>query len=431
MRQAATTVLQTLQNAGFQAFFAGGCVRDSLLGLEPHDWDVATSATPDQVAEVFPDSNFVGSNFGVSVVRVAGFQIETATFRTDGAYTDNRRPDTVKFTLDPREDVRRRDFTVNALLMDLDGNVHDFVGGQKDLANCVLRTVGDPNARFTEDALRLLRAVRFTAKLGFTMDPATKAAVTANATRLATVPGERVSDELGKMLTSGGAHTAFTLLLETGLAAVVLPELLPMVGCEHRSTYHPEGDVANHTRLLLAGLDSGCSVTLALASLLHDVAKPNTLVEHENRNTFHGHETVGADMTRVILRRLKFPNDVVDTVVSHVKNHMKFFCVKQMKRSTLMRFLRTPNFDELLALGRLDVGASNNDFSDVDFVAEFLAVNEVELNRPRLVNGDDLIALGMKPGPNFKVLLDAAETEQFEGRLTTRVEALAFIQARS
>jgi poly(A) polymerase len=253
-----------------------------------------------------------------------------------------------------------------------------------------------------------------------------------NAHLVANVSAERVKDELSRMLVSGNADAAFDMLLETGLAAVVMPELCDFVGCEHNSSFHPEGDVANHVRLLLRGLEKGCSLTLALSCLLHDIAKPRTRgLTKEGRTHFRGHEHVGAVMANDILRRLKFPNDVTETVVSNVKNHMKFFVARQMKRSTLMRFLRQPNFAELLALGRLDVGASNKDFSDVDFVERFMNENAEELTADRLVNGDDLIAMGFVPGPNFKVLLDLVETEQFEGRVTTREAALNFLRKRS
>lgn len=430
LRAAALTVMGVLKGAGFEAFLVGGCVRDTLLGKTPKDFDVTTSATPEQVHALFPDnSEFVGAKFGVTLVKSdAGF-VEVATFRTEGAYSDNRRPDSVAFTTDVREDVTRRDFTVNALLMDENGNVTDHVGGVVDAENRMLRCVGDADARFSEDALRMLRAVRLCAKNGLTLEPNTFHAVRRNAHLLSAISAERVAGELNAMLACGHADVAFDLLLNTGVAAVVMPELCAFVGCEHNSpNFHPEGDVANHVRLLLRGLEKDCSVTLALAALLHDVAKPNTRgVLPNGRTHFRGHEKVGADMTRDILRGLKYSNDVVDTVVSHVRNHMKFFVAREMKRSTLVRFLKTPNFTELLALGRLDVAASCNDFSDLEFVERFLTENADELARPRLVNGDDLVALGFLPGPNFKVLLERVETEQFEGRLTTREAALNFV----
>ena len=428
---AALSVMAALNDAGFEAFMVGGCVRDMLLGREPKDYDVTTNATPEQVSTLFNNAEFVGSHFGVSLVRVGNFDVEVATYRRDGKYSDNRRPDSVELTMDVNEDVKRRDFTVNALLMNVNGDVVDYVGGKLDLSNRVLRCVGNANDRFNEDALRMLRAVRFCATYEFELDPDTFYAMKHNAHLVANVSAERVNSELSRMLTCGHADVAYDLLLETGLAAVVMPELCDFVGCEHNSSFHPEGDVANHVRLLLRGLKRDCSLTLALAALLHDVAKPRTRgLTKDGRTHFRTHEMVGAVMTNDILHRLKFSNDVTDKVVSHVKNHMKFFVTRQMKRSTLMRFLRMPNFEELLELGKLDVAASNNDFSDVEFVERFMNENATELKAERLVNGDDLIALGFVPGPNFKLLLEQVETEQLEGRLTTREAALNFLRKR-
>ena len=427
----AVYVMETLENAGFTALISGGFVRDFVMGLDPHDLDIATSATPTQVAKLFSNSKFVGENFGVSLLSVGKDKFEVATFRLDAAFTvnsDGRHPDEVKFTTSAEEDSYRRDFTCNSLFMDRHGKVFDFNGGVADINNKILRCVGNPYDRFREDSLRILRCVRFCSRLGFTVEAETKTAIVNLARTVNNLPAERVAGELSKMLTSGHADVAFDLLLETGLAKFVMPELCAFVGCEHNSSFHPEGDVANHVRLLLAGLEKGCSLTLALSTLLHDIAKPRTRgLTKEGKTHFRGHENVGAGMANDILHRLKFSNDVTDVVVSHVRNHMKFFVARQMKRSTLMRFLRQPNFAELLALGKLDVAASNKDFSDVEFVERFMRENADELSRDRLVNGDDLIALGFMPGPNFKVLLERVETEQFEGKLVTREEALNFL----
>ena len=430
LRNCALNVLRQLSAAGYTAHFVGGCVRDTLLGLEPKDFDVTTNATPEQVAAVFPDNyDFVGAHFGVSLLKFGnGMDVEVATWRTDGDYSDNRRPNSVYFTTSVQEDVLRRDFTINALLMTADGEVVDYVNGLEDLRNKVVRCVGDPDTRFMEDALRMLRAVRFCAKLDFTLEVRTHLAVMRNAELVKHVSAERVATELSRMLTSGHADQAFWLLLNTELADFVMPELLPMLSCEHRSpVWHPEGSVAKHTALLLKGLEKDCSVTLALAALLHDVAKPNCMEVLSDRNTFKGHERVGAEMTTAILRRLKFSNDVVDTVTSHVANHMKFFTARQMKTSTLVRFARTPNFDELLALARLDVGASNQNFTDVEFVERFLEEQAANVAASRLVTGKDLLEMGLVPGPHFKTLLDAVETAQLDGKVSNREEALAWI----
>ena len=432
MREAAFEVVNTLVNAGHTAYVVGGAVRDSLMGTTPKDYDVTTSATPDEVAALFPENyDFVGAHFGVSLLKFGSVVVETATFREDGAYSDSRRPDSVTLTTSAKDDVTRRDFTVNALLMNTDGTVVDYVGGVADLNNRVLRCVGNATARFQEDPARLLRAVRFAAKYGFTLETETEAAVVANASLVTKVAVERVAGELSKMLTTGHADVAFRMLLKTGLMEFVMPELVAMVGCEHNSPdMHPEGDVANHTELLLKGLTNGCSLTLALAVLCHDSGKPSTLKVGENRNTFYNHENVGAEMAKVMLTRLKFPNSVVETVTSHVKNHMKFFAVRGMKVSTLLKFARTPNFSELFELGRLDVSASNNDFTDLNFLTDFLASHAAELTSTRLVNGNDLLALGVVPGPVFKTLLDAVEVEQMEGRVTTKEAALEFLRGQ-
>ena len=431
MREAAFGAVNVLTANGHSAFVAGGAVRDLILGREPHDFDVTTSATPAEVAALFPENyDFVGAHFGVSLLKFGTFTVEVATFRTDGSYADNRRPDSVTLVKDVQLDVARRDFTVGALLMDANGDVFDYVGGMKDLENRVLRCVGNPFDRFEEDALRMLRAVRFCAQLGFTMHPETFAAVCANASRVQSVSAERVASELGKMFTSGHADVAFYLLQSIGLAQYVMPELVPMVGCEHDNpVHHPEGDVASHTGLLLAGLPKDCSLTLALGALLHDVGKPVCrTVTADGHVVFRGHAEVGAKMAEEILRRLKFSNEVVATVVSHVANHMRFFQVSKMKRSTLVRFARTPNFTELVEVARLDASASSGNMSDVEFVEKFLEEHEEELHCARLVTGNDLVAMGLTPGPAFKTLLDAVETEQLEGRVTTREAALDFVR---
>jgi len=432
-KNTAQHVVEVLTAAGHSAFMVGGCVRDTVLGREPKDWDVCTSANPQQVSDLFPTNfDFVGAHFGVSLLKFDEATVEVATFRQDGDYSDGRRPDTVSFCSDVREDVSRRDFTMNALLMTATGEVVDHVNGLADLQAALVRCVGDADTRFEEDALRMLRAVRFCAQLGFELAPETFAAVCRNAHLVQQLSVERVAGELSKMLTSGRANAAFELLHSTGLMQFVLPELVPMFGCEHNSPeFHPEGDVANHTALLLAGLEKGCSLTLALAALLHDMGKPATRAEKANgRATFYGHEKVGAEMAEQLLHRLKFPNDVVATVCNHVANHMKFFAVRSMKRSTLLRFLREPNHAELRQLGFLDVRASNKDFSDLHFLEQFETDNAAVVHAKALVNGNDLIALGFVPGPQFKTMLTAVETEQFEGRVTTREAALEFLRVQ-
>ena len=427
----ATLVLTKLEEAGFEAYFVGGCVRDSVLKLPVHDYDLTTSATPEQVAQVFPGTKLVGANFGVSLVTLNDHQFEVATFRTDGAYSDNRRPDSVAFTTDVREDVKRRDFTMNALLMDSRGAVLDFVGGLVDLQNKVLNTVGEPEDRFAEDALRLLRAVRFAARFGLTLHENVERAVRELSVGVLTLPNERVSGELTKMLTGGNVHLAFELMDRTGLLAHVFPQVVAMHGVDQNPLHHPEGDVWTHTMKLLAQLPAGCSLTLALAALLHDVAKPVTAVRNPatGHNRFLGHDEVGAEMARNMLRSLQFSNEVADTVGTLVDQHMQFFNVRVMKQSKLKKFVRQEHFAELLELNRLDTMASDCNMTDNDFAREFAENTPDEELRPvRLLTGHDLLDMGFKAGPQFKTLLSELETAQLEGAVTTRDEAVAFVE---
>jgi poly(A) polymerase len=429
LKTLANKVLHQLSEAGFESYLVGGCVRDLLLGNEPKDFDIVTSATPTQVAEVFPGASLVGAHFGVSIIQMEGHTFELATMRRDGVYVDSRRPEEVTFTTDVYEDMQRRDLTVNAMVMDLNGNVHDLGnGGLEDLKNKVLRAVGVPADRFEQDALRLLRAVRFACKLGFTIEPNTLKGMQENAHRIVFVSAERVAQELVDILTSGRADVGMELLLQTRLLGFVLPEVQAMVGVEQNDLHHPEGDVWVHTKLLLAQLEKGCSVTLALAALLHDVAKPVTKGEKNGQPTFYGHEEVGAKMTRDILNRLRFSTDVVDTVVSHVAQHMDFRLVQEMRKAKVMRFLAQPNFAELLALHKLDATAGRVNLVHAEFVEKLLAETpEEKLHPVLLVTGRDLIEMGMKPGPLFKTLLFEVGNAQLAGEVTTKEEALAFV----
>jgi len=429
----AMKVMQILENEGFTSFLAGGGVRDTLLDLPVHDYDITTSATPDQVAKIFPGSKFVGENFGVSLVKMNGDEFETATFRLDGSYSDSRRPDSVKFTNDPKEDVLRRDFSINALLMDKNGKVFDFVGGLDDLNNKVVRTVGNPKNRFKEDALRLLRAVRFAARLGFTIESETKAAITEFASSVKTLPADRIAGELSKILTGGNVDVAFKLFDETGILQYVLPDFCRMRGVDQNEKWHPEGNVWNHTLKMLSFLKPNCSLTLALGVLFHDVGKPVTAKRNPStgHNQFFGHEHVGAKMTKNTLRDLRFSNEVVDTVTDLVANHMRFFNTSHMNVSKLKRFVRSDNFSELLELNKFDSLGSNGNLTDHDFCKNFLESMAPEELRPeRLLTGNDLIEMGMKPGPNFKILLEAVETAQLDGVITTKEQAVALVQIK-
>jgi poly(A) polymerase len=447
---AAREIVINLRGAGHQAYLAGGCVRDMLLEIVPKDFDVATSATPDVVMGMFAKTYSVGAHFGVVLVCTPdgdGGEIATeiATFRHDGAYSDGRRPDAVKFSTNPREDVLRRDFTINGMLLDPvvfeeAGNaasaVLDYVGGQEDLKAHILRAIGEPALRFAEDKLRMLRGVRFAARLGLAIEPRTMAAIRAAASEIGQVSCERIRDELTLMLTEGHARRAFELLDQTGLLAYVLPEAVKMHGVEQPPQFHPEGDVWVHTMLLLEKLGPGVSSTLAWGALLHDIGKPATFRPPDpkksgDRIRFDGHVEVGVRMTEEILGRLRFSNEDTAQIVALVKNHMRFGDILQMRESTLKRFLRLPNFDEHLALHWMDASSAHGDLRLYEFAKERYEAAPVETMRPKLlVTGRDLITAGYRPGPEFKAMLEAAEDAQLEGRAMTTEGGLAVVRER-
>ena len=446
--QAALHIVERLRAKGFQAYFAGGCVRDLLLGTVPKDYDVATSATPEKVLMGFARTFSVGMHFGVVIVCTDGpergqdQQTEVATFRADGQYTDGRRPDEVSYADTAEQDVQRRDFTVNGMMLDpvgltdesLHSRVLDFVGGQADLQAKVLRAIGDPQRRFAEDKLRMLRAVRFAARLGFTIAPETMRAMQQQAATITQVSNERVRDELTKMLTEGQPRRAFELLDESGLLPHVLPEIAAMKGVEQPPEWHPEGDVWLHTLLLLQKLEPHPKPTLAWSALLHDVGKPPTFrapnpTEAKPRIRFSGHAEVGATMARHILNRLRFSNDDTDQIVALVANHMRFGDVKNMKASTLKRFFRLHDFPEHLALHWLDVTASHNLLGMYDYAKQHYEAAPADEHKPALLlTGRDLITAGLKPGPRFKQLLVEIEDAQLEGTIHTRDEAINFLR---
>lgn len=430
-RAVATRIVRQLREAGHEAYFAGGCVRDQLLGREPLDFDVATSAPPDTVQRLFPRTVPVGAQFGVILVVEEGIPFEVATFRSDEAYVDGRRPSRVHFG-SAREDALRRDFTINALFLDpLEGTVVDFVGGQADLGAGIIRAIGDPSARIAEDRLRILRAVRLGARLAFEIEPATRAAIVSGAATLPDIAAERIGDEVVKILTEGAARRGFELLAETGLLPVVLPEVDRMRGVEQPPDHHPEGDVFTHTLLLLAQLPAGATETLALGALLHDVAKPVCAGEHHGRITFYGHPAVGAEMAIAICQRLRRSRSTWERVEYLVRNHLRLVQAPEMRLATLKRMLREEGFEELLALARMDALASNRDLQYVDFCIRRRTELAAEEIRPaRLLGGDDLIAMGYAPGPRLGEILRALEEAQLEGHLTTLEEAERFVAGR-
>jgi poly(A) polymerase len=432
-RELANSVCSTLQRHGHQALLVGGCVRDILLHRDPADYDVATNATPPEVLELFPNGLDVGAQFGVVLVRHDSLKVEVATFRSDVGYTDGRHPDQVVYSQTPEEDVQRRDFTINGLLMRHDtGDVLDFVGGRADLASGIIRAIGGPSRRFAEDKLRMLRAVRFTARFGYTIEPVTFAAIRKHAKEIHVVSSERIREELTKLLTEGAARRAFELLDELGLLSELLPEIAALKGVLQPPQFHPEGDVWIHTLLMLEGLTAGTSPTLAWGVLLHDIGKPPTFrpaSETGDRIRFDGHVDVGVRMADDLCRRLRFSNDDTDQIKALVANHMKFKDVAQMRQATLKRFVRLPQFDEHLELHRLDCQSSHGKLDAYNAVRAFLAQTPpAEVRPPRLLSGDDLKDLGYTPGPEFQKILATLEDAQLEEAVRTREQALEFVR---
>jgi poly(A) polymerase len=433
----ALRIAHTLREHGHSAYLVGGCVRDLLLNREPADYDVTTSAIPDEVMKIFPQTYAVGAQFGVVLVPIRkepdNYAIEVATFRSDGAYSDGRHPDQVNFSKDARLDVQRRDFTINGMLLDPDTKeILDYVGGREDLQRGVIRTIGEPHQRFTEDKLRMLRAVRFAARFGYTIDAATLSAIRELAPQIHQVSRERVRDEILKMLTEGHARHAFELLNDTGLLEQVLPEIKKMQGVQQPPQYHPEGDVWIHTLMLLEGLPAGTSKTLALGALLHDVGKPPTFRIAPDRIRFDGHAEIGTKMAEEICHRFRLSNEETEQVLSLVANHMRFGDIMKMKDSTLKRFFRLPKFDQHLELHRLDCSSSHRDLSLYDFAKKKFQTLPAEQIRPTpLITGADLIAAGYQPGPKFKELLTLVEDAQLDGSISTKEEAMKLVKDKS
>jgi poly(A) polymerase len=453
--EAALRIVRTLQSAGYEAYLAGGCVRDLLLGRSPEDYDVATSARPDVVLNMFPRTFAVGAHFGVVLVAEEPASAddtsrgqkptEVATFRSDGVYSDGRRPDAVQYTLSAAEDVHRRDFTINGLLLnplrwggehpdspaDLRAAIIDYVGGLADLDAGIIRAIGLPEKRFEEDQLRLMRAVRFAARFGFRIDPATHDAIRTLAARIHAVSRERVRDELTRMLTEGRARHAFELLDETDLLVQVLPEVAAMKGVRQPPEFHPEGDVWTHTLLLLEQLEPGSPVTLAWGALLHDIGKPPTFRQARDRIRFDGHVEVGIAIGAEICQRLRFSNDETRMILALIQHHMRFSDAVHMRASTLKRFFRLEDFPQHLALHRMDCLAAAGNLDHWEFVRQRYQAMPEEDVRPRpLITGHDLITAGYVPGAQFKHILQAVEDAQLEGTITTPEEAFQLVHER-
>jgi poly(A) polymerase len=456
VREFANSIVSTLREGGHQAYLVGGCVRDLLLGRDPADYDVATDAKPDEVMRMFPETYAVGAQFGVVLVPAPESErpkqnencsaekeneefalghhhkscVEVATFRCDVGYSDGRHPDEVRFSKDAREDVQRRDFSINGLLLDpIENKVFDYVGGENDLKSKIVRAIGDPAVRFAEDKLRMLRAVRFAARFEYTIEPVTFASIKQLAPQINQVSRERVRDELTRMLTEGHARRAFELLDETGLLREVLPEIDGMKGVEQPPEFHPEGDVFVHTLLMLEKLPQPCPAVLAWGVLLHDVGKPPTFRRAPDRIRFDEHARVGTKMAEAICRGLRFSNDETKQIVALVENHMRFGDAERMSSSTFKKFIRLPRFDQHLELHRLDCESSHRNLRLYNFTREKIKSLPPEEVRPKpLVTGEDLIAAGYSPGPQFKEILAAVEDAQLNGKLPSKQEAMQLVR---
>ncbi len=430
MEAEATEIVRILREAGHIAYFAGGCVRDRLLGKEPVDFDIATDATPERVQEIFPRTVPVGAQFGVVLVVSHGEEYQVATFRADGAYIDGRHPEGVVYTT-AEGDASRRDFTINGLFYDpIEQRVLDYVGGEADLQLRLLRAIGEPRKRLEEDRLRILRGVRFGATLAFDIEPATWEAIREYAPRIHDVSAERIREELVKIFLSPRRVAGFDLLDASGLLGELLPEITAMKGCDQPPEFHPEGDVFVHTRIMLDMLPETVSLPLVFGVLFHDIGKvPTRQIDPTGRIRFNGHESVSARMTEAIMRRLKFSNDEIEATIEIVQHHMAFKDVQNMRVARLKRFMARPTFPDELELHRVDCQSSHGMLDKYYFLQakEEEFASEPLIPKP-LINGRDLIDLGWTPGPVFKQVLEAVETLQLEGQLTSREEALAWVR---
>src|SRR3984957_2187160 len=426
----ALTIIARLRAAGFTAVLAGGCVRDRILGVTPKDYDIATDARPETVQGLFDNTVAVGARLGVIMVVTGEHHFEVATFRADAEYLDGRRPSSVRFgTIE--EDVRRREFTIGGMYFDpATDRIIDLVGGVRDLRAGIIRAIGKVDERFAEDHLRLLRAVRFAARLDFAIEPATWAAMKRSAPSIAATSAERIGEEIVMIMTEGGAARGIDLLVESGLAAVVMPELLALPGCPQPENFHPEGDVYRHTRLMLSMLPRGCTETLAFGTLLHDIAKPRCFaVAADGKMTYYGHTDQGAEMAVEIMGRLRRSRTVQDLVAYLVRDHLRLTMAPRMRKATLKRMITEDGFDELMQLAMIDAPPPSSYLGFYHLCRqELAAMGAVETRPPRLIGGNDLIALGFRPGPAFKKILADVEDLQLEGALATRDEAIAYVR---
>ena len=432
IKEEATKVISKLQQSGYLAYFAGGCVRDLLRDQVPTDYDIATNALPEQVTSLFSKTRSVGAHFGVIIVISGEFAFEVATFRNDGSYGDGRRPESVEFT-SPEEDVLRRDFTINGIFYDpIEGSTIDYVNGQDDIESGTVRAIGNPESRFREDHLRLLRAVRFAARFDYQIEENTWAAICSHAGEIKNISEERIRDEISKILTDPNRVRGFDLLVESGLMKAMIPEILDLKGCEQPPQFHPEGDVFVHTRLMLTLLKDDPSLSLVLSVLLHDIGKPSTYSydEESDRIRFNGHDRIGAEMASDILKRLKFPNKVIEAVTEMVANHMTFKDVQKMREAKLKRFMARPTFEDETELHRVDCLGSWGGLDNYDFLNQKRTEFDNEpIIPPPLLTGKDLIEIGWEPGPRLGEVLTKVQDMQLEKNLNSKEEALDWVNA--
>lgn len=436
-RNAATAIISILQEAGFEAVFAGGCVRDMLLERESDDYDVATNALPEEIKDIFPGSDLVGESFGVVIVKSEGINTEIATYRKDGEYSDGRRPENVEFVRTKEEDAARRDFTINAMFYDpISEELFDFYGGKQDLRMRTIRFVGEPADRINEDRLRMLRAVRFASRFSFHIDRLSELAIVTNADKITEIAWERIGLEFTKAFKqcdSRGRRVFIELLYKTCLLDKLIPELIDEIGCLQSPKHHPEGDVFVHTLGVIESLPDKANTDLIWGGLLHDIGKPLTQTwdSVQNRWRFNSHDSVGANLTKKILSRMKYSNGTIEHVSNLVGSHMRFIFVKDMRKAKFKRFIAQKRFGDHLHLHRADCISSHGKLTNWEYCIkhgeELLEQGEQLGKLPdRLVNGNDLIVLGLKPGPEFKLILEEAMDMQLEG--STRESILNYIK---
>jgi len=429
-KQISERIIHTLHDKGYEAYLAGGCVRDLIMGIMPKDYDIATSASPEIIKKLFKKTLSIGAKFGVTIVVEENIPFEITTFRSDVSYEDGRHPTAIEFS-NIENDAKRRDFTVNGLYYDIkEKKIIDLIGGQNDIKNKLIRCIGNSDERFEEDSLRLLRAIRFSVQLGFEIEKSTFESIKAKAPLILRISKERIKDEITKSLTSKTPGKAIRLLDSTGLLKYIFPDVCKMKGVEQPLPFHPEGDVFTHTLIMLDNLENP-QIELAMAVLLHDIGKPLTYCKASDRIRFNNHDTVGAEIAEKICKELTFSNEKCKIISCLIREHLKFKDVKKMRLATLKRFLGIENFPLHLELHRLDCISSHNDLSSYNFCKEKLEEFSKSIRKiPKLVNGNDLIELGFIPGPIFSKILKDVEDQCLEGKINDKEKAITFIKSK-